>query len=169
VLPFVGINLMADTETASHIGDSMDDETVEVEGQVYAGIFRDLLAAGRVRRSGARTPSSGIPWEDAQGDPLLGARHLVQPGPVLTTKGLSLVKHQRAATMRASPTRRSSMHLTRSICEPTFSAPTRRSISRSPVGAPITEVILLGEAVNGNALAELEINPTTGEPLDPWE
>lgn len=37
-LPMVAINLVSDTQTNSHIGSSLDDELIEEEDQVYAGM-----------------------------------------------------------------------------------------------------------------------------------
>jgi hypothetical protein len=168
VLPFVGINLMGDTETASHIGDSMADETVEVEGQVYAGasaIFSQQVEAKVWSTNAVERDTLGKMLKEI----LFSARGTsFNPGPFLTTEGLSLVKITGGHDEGISDT--SEQYAPHPLYMRTYilSANTTLNI-QEPTGAPITEVIPLGEAVNGNALAELEINPTTGEPLDPWE
>lgn len=90
--PFIGINLLSDSEFVSHIGDSLADELVGLEGEVYAGastLFQQHVEVKLWSRNGDERDRLGPLLKQAL---FLGRGTDVNPGLYLTTDGLSLPK-----------------------------------------------------------------------------
>lgn len=90
--PFVGINLMSDSEQFSHIGDSLADELVGLEDQVYSGcsaLFSQHVEVKLWCRNGDERDRLGKLLKQAL---MLGRGTDVNPGLFLTTDGLALPK-----------------------------------------------------------------------------
>jgi hypothetical protein len=90
--PFCGINLLADTEQFAHIGDSLADEFLEDEGQIYAGIsalFQQHVEIKLWSINGDERDRLGTLLKVAL---MTGRGTDVNPGLFLTTPGLANAK-----------------------------------------------------------------------------
>lgn len=90
--PFIGINLLSDSEFISHIGDSIADELVGLEDQVYAGCSTEFQQHVEVKLwcvNGDERDRLGAIVKQAL---FAGRGTDVNPGLYLTTDGVLLPK-----------------------------------------------------------------------------
>lgn len=90
--PFIGINLLSDSETFTHIGDSLADELVGIEGDVYAGcsaLFQQHVEVKLWCRNGDERDRLGGLLKVVL---FAGRGTDVNPGLFLTTDGIVLPK-----------------------------------------------------------------------------
>lgn len=90
--PFIGVNLLSDSESFSHIGDSIADELVGIEGDVYAGcsaLFQQHVEIKLWCRNGDERDRLGKLLKLVL---MAGRGTDVNPGLYLTTDGIVLPK-----------------------------------------------------------------------------
>jgi hypothetical protein len=162
LFPFVGINLLSDAESATHVGDSIADEFVEDEGEVYAGassIFSQQVECKLWTTNAEERDFLGRILKETL---LIGRGTSANPGPFVVTPGVTNVRitggHDEGISQTAEAYSPHPLYMRTYM----LSATTELTI-QEPAGPALGELIVDGEGYDADPLAELEIDPFTGE------